>query len=67
MRLALRFRAKEVALRGETRSFALKSEDGYTWTGEVALNPGRHTLWVLADGETLGPVDLSLPSESASQ
>lgn len=67
VRLALRFRAKEVALRGETRSFALKSEDGYTWTGEVALSPGRHTLWVLADGETLGPVDLSLLSESASQ
>ncbi len=66
VRLTLRFRAREVALKKDGRSFALQSEDGYTWTGEVALSPGQHTLLVLADGEALGQVGLSLPSESAN-
>jgi len=66
VRLTLRFRAREVVLQGEGQSFALRSEDGYTWTGKVALSPGLHTLLVLADGETLGQVGLSLPSESAN-
>ncbi len=65
IRLTLRFRATQVVLRKEGQSFALRSEDGYTWTGEVKLSPGQHTLLVLADGENLGGVDLSLPSESA--
>jgi hypothetical protein len=65
IRLVLRFRASQVTLGGSGQSFALKSEDGYTWAGEVPLNPGQYTLWVLADGETLGAVDLSIPSESA--
>jgi hypothetical protein len=66
VRLTLRFRATQVVLRKEGLSFALTSEDGYTWTGEVALNPGQHTLLVLADGEALGQVGLSVPSESAN-
>lgn len=67
VRLTLRFRAREVALGGEGRSFPLRSEDGYSWTGEVALGPGEHLFSVLADGEALGPIRLSIPSESASQ
>lgn len=66
VRLTLRFRATQVVLRKEGQSFALTSEDGYTWAGEVALNPGQHTLLVLADGEALGQVGLSVPSESAN-
>ncbi|WP_243093319.1 hypothetical protein [Thermus thalpophilus] len=64
--LTLRFRAQRVALGANGQSFALQSEDGYTWTGEVPLGPGQHTLSVLADGETLGSVGLSIPSESAT-
>jgi len=66
VRLTLRFRATQVALVKDGQSFALRSEDGYTWTGEVVLSPGQHALLVLADGESLGRMDLSLPSESAN-
>lgn len=64
--ITLRFRANQVALTSKSQSFALKSEDGYTWTGEVPLDPGHHTLLVLADGEGLGEVGLAIPSESAN-
>ncbi|WP_038070616.1 hypothetical protein [Thermus scotoductus] len=66
VKIALRFRATQVALTEKGQSFALKSEDGYTWTGEVPLSPGRYTLLVLADGERLGQLDLAIPSESAN-
>ncbi|MDW8358672.1 hypothetical protein [Thermus sp.] len=66
VRLTLRFRARQVALSKGGESFPLRSENGYTWTGEVPLGPGQHTLLVLADGETLGQVALSIPAESAT-
>jgi len=66
VKVNLRFRATQVALTAKGQSFTLKSEDGYTWTGEVPLPPGHHTLLVLADGETLGELDLAIPSESAN-
>ncbi|GGN00889.1 hypothetical protein GCM10007092_13670 [Thermus composti] len=65
--LTLRFRATQVTLQAEGQAFPLQSQDGYTWTGEVPLGPGQHTLLVFADGEALGPVRLDLPSESATQ
>ncbi|WP_240695426.1 hypothetical protein [Thermus caldilimi] len=66
VKIALRFRATQVALMEKGQSFPLKSEDGYTWTGEVPLSPGHYTLLVLADGERLGEVGLAIPSESAN-